>query len=123
MIIKAFNKLKFPLIIVGDGPERKNLEKIANKNIIFKNKSSDKDVENLLSKCRGFVYSGVEDFGIAPIEALASGAPVIALAKGGILFNHVKLEIYKPKSEDQSLINNSPCRRNHSFKTLWKKKK
>ena len=38
-----------------------------------------------MSTCRGFVYAGIEDFGIAPVEAMASGAPVIALAKGGLL--------------------------------------
>ena len=38
-----------------------------------------------MSTCRAFVYAGIEDFGIAPIEAMASGAPVIALAKGGLL--------------------------------------
>ena len=38
-----------------------------------------------MSRCRAFVYSGIEDFGIAPVEAMASGAPVIALRKGGIL--------------------------------------
>ena len=42
-------------------------------------------IENLMSRCRAFVYSGIEDFGIAPVEAMAAGAPVIALAKGGIL--------------------------------------
>ena len=38
-----------------------------------------------MSKCRAFVYAGIEDFGIAPVEAMASGAPVIAFAKGGVL--------------------------------------
>ena len=85
LIIKAFNKLGLPLVIVGNGPERKNLEKMANKNIIFKYKSSNEDIEKLMGSCRAFVYGGVEDFGIAPVEALASGAPVIALAKGGLL--------------------------------------
>ena len=85
LIIKAFNKLELPLIIVGDGPERKRLKKIANNNIIFKNNISNKNIEKLMSTCRGFVYAGVEDFGIAPVEALASGSPVIAFAKGGLL--------------------------------------
>jgi len=85
LIIKAFNKLGLPLVIVGNGPERKNLEKMANKNIIFKYKSSNEDIEKLMGSCRAFVYGGVEDFGIAPVEAIASGAPVIALAKGGLL--------------------------------------
>ncbi len=85
LLISAFNKLNLPLIIVGDGPEGKKLKNIANKNIIFKNNVQNKYVEDLMSKCRAFVYSGVEDFGIAPVEAIASGAPVIGLAKGGLL--------------------------------------
>ena len=85
LLIKAFNKLNLPLIIVGDGPERNKLEKLAKNNIIFNGKSTDKKIEELMSKCRAFVYSGIEDFGIAPVEAIASGAPVIGLAKGGLL--------------------------------------
>ena len=85
LLIKAFNKLNFPLIIIGDGPERFKLEKISNPNIKFLRKISDKEVENYMSKCRAFVYAGIEDFGIAPVEAMASGAPVIAYGKGGIL--------------------------------------
>ena len=85
LLIKAFNKLNLPLIIVGDGPEIKKLKKIAEKNIIFNGKLTNKEIESLMSKCRAFVYSGVEDFGIAPVEAIASGAPVIGFAKGGLL--------------------------------------
>ncbi len=85
LLIKAFNKLNLPLIIIGDGPERFKLEKISNPNIKFLSKISDKEVENYMSKCRAFVYAGIEDFGIAPVEAMASGAPVIAYGKGGIL--------------------------------------
>ncbi len=85
LLIKAFNKLNLPLIIVGDGPEINNLKKIARKNITFKGKTTNKCIEDLMSKCRAFVYPGVEDFGIAPVEAIASGAPVIGLAKGGLL--------------------------------------
>jgi len=85
LLIKAFNKLNLPLIIIGDGPERLKLEKMSNPNIKFLRKISDKEVENYMSRCRAFVYSGIEDFGIAPVEAMASGAPVIAYGKGGIL--------------------------------------
>jgi glycosyltransferase involved in cell wall biosynthesis len=85
LLIKAFNKLKLPLIIIGDGPERLKLEKISSSNIKFLRKISDREVENYMSRCKAFVYAGVEDFGIAPVEAMASGAPVIAYGKGGIL--------------------------------------
>ena len=85
LLIKAFNKLNLPLIIIGDGPERSKLKKISNTNIKFLRKITDKEVENYMSKCRAFVYAGIEDFGIAPVEAMASGAPVIAYGRGGIL--------------------------------------
>ena len=85
LLIKAFNKLNLPLIIIGDGPERFKLQKISKPNIKFLKKISDKEVENYMSRCRAFVYAGIEDFGIAPVEAMASGAPVIAYGKGGIL--------------------------------------
>ncbi len=85
LLIKAFNKLNLPLIIIGDGPERLKLEKIANSNIKFLRKISDREVEKYMSRCKAFVYAGIEDFGIAPVEAMASGAPVIAFGKGGIL--------------------------------------
>ncbi len=85
LLIKAFNKLNLPLIIIGDGPERFKLEKISNANIKFLRKVSDQEVENYMSRCKAFVYAGIEDFGIAPVEAMASGAPVLAYGKGGIL--------------------------------------
>ncbi len=85
LIIKAFNKLDLPLVVVGDGPEKAKLKKLANPNIHFYGNDTNSNVENLMSTCRAFIYSGIEDFGIATIEAMASGAPIIALAKGGLL--------------------------------------
>jgi len=85
LLVKAFNQLDLPLIIVGDGPEKKQLMKIAKENIIFLNYQDDFVVKELMEKCRAFVYAGIEDFGIAPVEAMAAGAPIIALGKAGIL--------------------------------------
>ena len=85
LLINAFNKLGLPLIIMGNGPEKTKLKKMAGPNIIFLNKKSDEEVAYYMSKCRAFVYAGLEDFGIAPVEAMASGAPVIAYGRGGIL--------------------------------------
>ena len=90
-MIKAFNNLNLPLIIIGDGPERLKLEKIANSNIKFLRKISDMEVEEYMSRCKAFVYAGIEDFGIAPVEAMASGAPVIAYGKGGILLSLIHI--------------------------------
>ncbi len=85
LLVKAFNQLNLPLIIVGSGPEYKKLTKIAKNNISFLNYQDDLAVKKLMEKCRAFVYAGIEDFGIAPVEAMAAGAPIIALKKGGII--------------------------------------
>ena len=85
LLIKAFNRLNLPLIIIGDGPELLKLEKMSNSNIKFLRKISDIEVEKYMSSCKAFIYAGIEDFGIAPVEAMASGSPVIAYGKGGIL--------------------------------------
>ena len=69
-------------------------------NIKFLGNQANKIVEDLMSRCRGFVHAGIEDFGIAPVEAMASGAPVIALGKGGIL-DSVKC-ITKPQKNEIS---------------------
>ena len=85
LLIAAFNKLDLPLIVIGDGPEKAKLKKLAKPNIHFYGNDTNLNVENLMSTCRAFIYAGIEDFGIAPVEAMASGAPVIGLAKGGLL--------------------------------------
>ena len=84
LIVKAFNKLKYPLIIIGDGVEKNYLKKIKRKNIKILGFQSDQVIKNMMEHCRAFVYAGTEDFGIAPVEAMAAGAPVIGLEKGGI---------------------------------------
>ena len=85
LLVRAFNRLKLPLIVVGDGVEKVYLKELAGPTVQILGFQSQENIENLMSRCRAFVYSGIEDFGIAPVEAMASGAPVIAFAKGGIL--------------------------------------
>ena len=82
-IIHAFNQLKLPLIIVGDGPETHRLQKLAKDNIQLLGYQSDEVVTDLMNRAKAFVYMAVEDFGIAMVEAQAAGCPVIAFGKGG----------------------------------------
>lgn len=83
--IEAFNKLDLPLIIIGDGPDRGRLESMAKSNIKFLGRRSDEEIKEYYSKCKAFIFPGEEDFGITPLEAMASGRPVIAYKKGGAL--------------------------------------
>lgn len=83
--VKAFNELKKDLIIIGDGPEKKRLEKTAGKTIKFLGWAEDKVLKNYYSNAKAFIFPGEEDFGITPVEAQASGTPVIGYGKGGIL--------------------------------------
>ncbi len=85
LVVKAFNQLKLPLVVVGDGPESGSLKKIAGPTVKILGYQSRGQVEGLMECCRAFVYAGVEDFGIAPVEAMAAGAPVIGFGKGGLL--------------------------------------
>jgi len=83
--VEAFNDLGLPLIIIGDGPEKERLQKMAKNNIKFLGRLPDEKVKAYYAKCRAFIFPGEEDFGITPLEAQASGRPVIAFGKGGIL--------------------------------------
>ena len=85
LAIDACNALKKSLKIIGEGPNEKNLRKRAGKTIEFLGYLSHKDLTPILQKAKGFIFSGEEDFGIAPIEAMACGTPVIAYGKGGAL--------------------------------------
>lgn len=90
LAVEAFNKLGLPLIIIGDGPERRKLEKLAKDNIKFLGRETDEVIKEYYKKCRAFIFAGEEDFGITPLEAMASGRPVIAYGKGGALETVVK---------------------------------
>lgn len=81
--IEAFNKLRLPLIIIGEGPDRKRLESLAEDTIVFKGYLSDEETTEYYQKCKAFIFPGKDDFGIAPVEAMAAGKPVLALREGG----------------------------------------
>src|SRR5262249_47570062 len=83
--IRLFSKTGRKLCVVGDGPEYRSLKKIAAPNVEFRGRLSDADLREAYARCRAFLMPGEEDFGIAPVEALASGKPVIALGRGGVL--------------------------------------
>ncbi|GMM65693.1 glycosyltransferase [Clostridium butyricum] len=85
LAVEAFNKLGLQLVIIGDGPDRKKLEGMASSNIKFLGRESDEVIKEHYAKCRAFLFTGEEDFGITPLEAMASGRPVIAYRKGGAL--------------------------------------
>ncbi|MDO5576933.1 MAG: glycosyltransferase, partial [Fibrobacter sp.] len=103
LTIKACNALKLPLVVVGDGPDRKKLEQIAGPTITFTGYIPANDVETLMSNARAFIFAAEEDFGIVNVEAQASGLPVIAYGKGGaletVIENKTGLFFYKQNLE------------------------
>ncbi|MEM8805210.1 MAG: glycosyltransferase [Cyanobacteria bacterium P01_G01_bin.38] len=89
VVVEAFNWLGWPLIITGDGPERKRLESMALPNISFLGHVSDNRRKELMSRAKAVVVTALEDYGLVPIEANASGTPVIAYGAGGVLDTQV----------------------------------
>uniref|UniRef100_UPI0027E1C8E1 glycosyltransferase n=1 Tax=uncultured Flavobacterium sp. TaxID=165435 RepID=UPI0027E1C8E1 len=86
----AFNLLNKELYIIGDGDQLKNLKKLAKPNIHFTGFLNSQEVNEYVKNAKAFIHSGIEDFGIAPIEAQACGTPVIAYGIGGVLETVIK---------------------------------
>src|SRR3954464_139824 len=82
--VKAFNRLGRRLVVVGDGPEARRLKRLAGPTISFTRRVPDARGAALLSSARALIVPAAEEFGIAAVEALASGRPVIALDAGGV---------------------------------------
>lgn len=85
LAIEACNRLHLPLVIIGSGRDEARLKKLAGPTIRFMGRLSDQEVLHYYAHCRAFLFPGEEDFGITPLEAQASGRPVIAYGVGGAL--------------------------------------
>lgn len=85
LVVEAFNWLGWPLIIIGEGPEREDLESKALGNIRFLGYRSDAERCQLMANARTVIVAGLEDYGLVPVEANVSGTPVIAYGAGGVL--------------------------------------
>ncbi|MEL6494699.1 MAG: glycosyltransferase [Cyanobacteria bacterium J06623_7] len=101
--IEAFNWLGLPLVITGDGPERKRLEAMSMDNIQFLGYVDDSWRTHLMAKAKAVVVTALEDYGLVPIEANASGTPVIAYGAGGVLDTQISGQtgiLFTPQSPD-----------------------
>lgn len=85
LIVDAFSKTEYNLIVIGDGPEMKKIKTKSSPNIEIMGFVEKEKMIEIIQKARAFIFMAEEDFGIAPVEAQASGIPVIAFGKGGIL--------------------------------------
>lgn len=85
LIVKAFNKNKKKLIVIGDGEESDSLKSMANDNIQFLGFLGSQEINYYIKKAKGFIQMGIEGFGIAPLEAQYCGTPIIAYGKGALL--------------------------------------
>jgi len=82
--VEAFTRLGRPLVVIGDGPEGRRLRRLAGPTVTFTGRIPDAQVAATLASARALVVTAVEEFGIAAVEALAAGRPVIALGEGGV---------------------------------------
>lgn len=81
--VETASRLRRRLVLVGSGPEEKRLRKMAPASVTFRSGCSREELRRLYRTCAAYLQPGEEDFGIAAVEAIACGAPVVALARGG----------------------------------------
>jgi glycosyltransferase involved in cell wall biosynthesis len=92
LAVQACTQLGLPLLVAGDGRDRARLERMAGPTVKFLGRVPDSEVPDLMSRAKAFIFPGLEDFGIAPVQAQAAGRPVIAFAGGGALDTVVESE-------------------------------
>jgi len=85
LAVQAFTELGRPLVVIGDGPLRRQIEQLAGPTVRLLGKVSEEELRHRYARCRAFVMPQEEDFGLAPVEAMSAGRPVIAYGAGGAL--------------------------------------
>ena len=83
LVVDACTRLGRPLVVIGDGPARADLERRAGPTVTFLGRVDFKTLKANYRNCRALVFPGIKDFGIVPLEVMMSGRPVIAFGKGG----------------------------------------
>jgi glycosyltransferase involved in cell wall biosynthesis len=97
LLVEAFAQLPGRrLVVAGDGPERERISALAGPNVDLLGHCDDASLRELMRRARAFVFAAEEDFGIAPVEAQASGTPVIAYGRGGATESVRGLEHARP---------------------------
>nr|WP_228035104.1 glycosyltransferase family 4 protein [Oculatella sp. LEGE 06141] len=106
LIVAAFTRMGLPLVVIGDGSNRRQIQQLAGSNVHLLGQQPDAVVEDHMQRCKAFVFAAAEDFGIAPVEAQAAGAPVIAYGKGGVTETVIpgKTGLFFPEQTVESLI-------------------
>jgi glycosyltransferase involved in cell wall biosynthesis len=85
LAVAACSELNLPLAVLGDGPDHEKLQAMAGPTITFNRYPSDEEVALQMASAESFIFPGLDDFGITPVEAMAAGTPVIAYKAGGAL--------------------------------------
>ena len=107
--VAAFNEMGKPLVVVGGGIDQDRLSALAGPTVQVRGPVADEEVVDLLARCRALVLPGVEDFGIGVVEALASGAPVVALGEGGVLDSVTNATNGSGPAEGTGVFFSTPC--------------
>ena len=105
--VQAFNLMKKKLIVIGGGPEKENLKKLAGPTVQILGYQTAENMRSYYSRCRALIFPGIEDFGIVPVEVMASGRPVLAMRAGGAM-ETVKegvTGLFFDKQEPESIMN------------------